>query len=124
MYQIGLNKTLGLLGMDYRDPCYNCLAPSLSLVFVIDLTGPVYNVMQAKKYSVAMVNQALTSSAPFNYVLSAYSHTGLFQFSNLILVIIKSNSRILKHFILHTSDGSWIYFEQDTCSDAESDLYT
>ncbi|XP_078335821.1 uncharacterized protein LOC111136199 isoform X2 [Crassostrea virginica] len=80
LYQIGLNKTLGLLGMDYRDPCYDCLASSLSLVFVIDLTGPVYNVMQAKKYSVTMVNQALTSSAPFNYVLSAYSHTGTHQY--------------------------------------------
>lgn len=83
MYQIGLNKTLGLLGMDYRDPCYDCLAPYLSLVFVIDITGPVYNVMQAKKYSVAMVNQALTSSAPFSYILSVYSHTGLFQFSHV-----------------------------------------
>ena len=92
--------------MDYRDPCYDCLAPSLSLVFVIDITGPVYNVMQAKKYSVAMVNQALTSSAPFNYILSAYSHTGLFQFSHVILVIIKGNNRILRHCILHTSDGS------------------
>lgn len=83
MYQIGLEQTTGLLGLDYRQHCYNCLSPALSVVFVIDDAiddaGSVSGQLQeAFRHSVAIVNQARVSTAPFNYILSTTGNKGLF----------------------------------------------
>lgn len=79
LYQIGLEQTTGLLGLDYRQHCYNCLSPALSVVFVIDDAGSVSGQLQeAFRHSVAIVNQARVSTAPFNYILSTTGNKGLF----------------------------------------------
>lgn len=79
LYQIGLEQTIGLLGLDYRQHCYNCLSPALSVVFVIDDAGSVSGQLQeAFRHSVAIVNQARVSTAPFNYILSTTGNKGLF----------------------------------------------
>lgn len=49
LYQIGLEQTTGLLGLDYRQHCYNCLSPALSVVFVIDDAGSVSGQLQQYK---------------------------------------------------------------------------
>lgn len=70
---------MGILGLDYRQRCYNCLSPALSVVFVIDDAGSVSGQLQeASKHSVAVVNQARVSTAPFNYILSTTGNKGLF----------------------------------------------
>lgn len=76
---------MGLLGLDYRQRCYNCLSHALSVVFVIDDViddaGSVSGQLQeAYKRSVAIVNQARVSTAPFNYILSTVGNKGLFFF--------------------------------------------
>lgn len=83
--QIGLGQTMGLLGLDYRQHCYNCLSPALSVVFVIDDViddaGSVSGQLQeAYKRSVAIVNQARVSTAPFNYILSTVGDKGFLSF--------------------------------------------
>lgn len=83
LYQIGLEQTMGILGLDYRQRCYNCLSPALSVVFVIDDViedaGSVSGQLQeAFRHSVAIVNQARVSTAPFNYILSTTGNKGLF----------------------------------------------
>ncbi|XP_062590451.1 von Willebrand factor A domain-containing protein 7-like [Saccostrea cucullata] len=78
---IGLDKTLSLLGMDYKNPCYSCLSPSLSVVFVIDDTGSMsQEILETSTRSISIVNQAQTSTAPFNYILSTFNdpETSLF----------------------------------------------
>lgn len=74
---------MGILGLDYRQRCYNCLSPALSVVFVIDDAiddaGSVSGQLQeAFRHSVAIVNQARVSTAPFNYILSTTGNKGLF----------------------------------------------
>lgn len=74
---------MGILGLDYRQRCYNCLSPALSVVFVtddaIDDSGSMSGQLQeAFRHSVAIVNQARVSTAPFNYILSTTGNKGLF----------------------------------------------
>lgn len=66
--------------MSYENPCYNCLAPGLSVVFVIDDTGSMsLEIHNATHYSVQIVTQAkvLGSNGPSNYILSTFNDPGL-----------------------------------------------
>lgn len=66
--------------MNYKNPCYNCLSPGLSVVFVIDDTGSMsVEINNATAYSVDIVNQAnaLGSNGPSNFILSIFNDPGL-----------------------------------------------
>lgn len=65
--------------MSYKDPCYNCLGPGLSVVFVIDDTGSMgEEIREAAQHSIDIVNQAkiLGSNGPSNYILSTFNDPG------------------------------------------------
>lgn len=65
--------------MHYRNPCYNCLAPGLSVVFVIDDTGSMgEEIRETAMHSVDIVNQALLlgNKGPNNYILSTFNDPG------------------------------------------------
>lgn len=90
---------MGILGLDYRQRCYNCLSPALSVVFVIDDAiddaGSVSGQLQeAFRHSVAIVNQARVSTAPFNYILSTTGNKGLFPL--LCSVIEQLSKKIIR----------------------------
>lgn len=73
---LGLDKFKELLGMNYKNPCYNCLAPGLSVVFVIDDTGSMSGeIREATQISIDIVNQAkfLGSNGPSNFILSTFN---------------------------------------------------
>lgn len=73
---LGIEKFKEVMGMSYKNPCYNCLAPGLSVVFVIDDTGSMSGeIMQATQHSIDIVNQAklLGSNGPSNFILSTFN---------------------------------------------------
>lgn len=77
---LGLSKFKEVFGMAYKNPCYNCLAPGLSVVFVIDDTGSMSEeIGSATKVSVDIVNQAslLGPNGPSNYILSTFNDPGI-----------------------------------------------
>ncbi|XP_061188708.1 uncharacterized protein LOC133196872 [Saccostrea echinata] len=73
---LGIDRFKEMLGMTYKNPCYNCLAPGLSVVFVIDDTGSMSGeIREATQHSIDIVNQAslLGSNGPSNYILSTFN---------------------------------------------------
>ena len=73
---LGVKKFTEILGMTYKNPCYDCLAPGLSVVIVMDDTGSMSGeIREASEHSVDIVNQAifLGDHGPSNYVLSTFN---------------------------------------------------
>lgn len=124
LYQIGLEQTTGLLGLDYRQHCYNCLSPALSVVFVIDDAGSVSGQLQeAFRHSVAIVNQARVSTAPFNYILSTTGNKehGLFvttngeEFKNRLQFLQSSNGGNSLKTTLHATLNAMQQAQPGSC---------
>jgi hypothetical protein len=74
LFAIGLDRTMSLLGMNHNKTCYSCFSPSLSVVFVI---GDADSRAESSTQTVAIVNRARDSTAPFNYILSTSKDLGL-----------------------------------------------
>nr|XP_022340887.1 von Willebrand factor A domain-containing protein 7-like [Crassostrea virginica] len=73
---LGVKKFTEILGMNYKKPCYDCLAPGLSVVIVMDDTGSMSGeIREATQHSIDIVNQAklLGVNGPSNYVLSTFN---------------------------------------------------
>lgn len=128
LYQIGLDQTMGLLGLDYRQRCYNCLSPALSVVFVIDDViddaGSVSGQLQeAYKRSVAIVNQARVSTAPFNYILSTVGNkdysphvtTNGEEFKNSLQFLQSSNGGNSSNTALHATLNAMQIAQPGSC---------
>lgn len=77
---LGIEKFKEVMGMSYKNPCYNCLAPGLSVVFVIDDTGSMSGeIREATQHSIDIVNAAnqLGSNGPSNFILSTFNDPGI-----------------------------------------------
>ena len=88
---LGIDKFTKTLGMDYKNPCYDCLAPGLSVVFVMDDTGSMGDeIKEATRQIVNIVNQVklLGVNGPSNYVLSTFNDPG----TTLSLYLSDANS--------------------------------
>ena len=74
--------------MNYKKPCYDCLAPGLSVVIVMDDTGSMSGeIREATQHSIDIVNQAklLGVNGPSNYVLSTFNDPGTFLSLSLVV---------------------------------------
>lgn len=101
---LGIDKFTKILGMDYKNPCYNCLAPGLSVVFVMDDTGSMGDVIKdATRQIVNIVNQVqlLGVNGPSNYVLSTFNDpsTSLFLTVSLTRSLSLSLALSLTHLL-------------------------
>ena len=88
---LGIDRFTKTLGMDYKNPCYDCLAPGLSVVFVMDDTGSMGDeIKEATRQIVNIVNQVqlLGVKGPSNYVLSTFNDPG----TTLSLYLSDANS--------------------------------
>lgn len=77
---LGIEKFQEILGINYKNRCYNCLSPGLSVVFVIDDTESMGGeIREATHYSIDIVNQAnlLGSNGPSNFILSTINDPGI-----------------------------------------------
>lgn len=77
---LGIEKFKEVMGMSYKNPCYNCLASGLSVVFVIDDTGSMSGeIREATQHSIDIVNAAnqLGSNGPSNFILSTFNDPGI-----------------------------------------------